>query len=95
METEQLARSHKELRWSLRLSRKKKKTSHKSATIPVYKGKFGQREAERLLWRAGFGPRPGDVKRVKKLGMKRAVHGLVSHRGGTKLIGAGPKLDDP
>lgn len=61
----------------------------------MYRGKFGQAEAERLLWRAGFGPRPGDVKRLKKLGMRRAVDSLVSHRGSTKLVGPAPKLDDP
>lgn len=73
----------------------KKKKSSKSAKIPVYRGKFGQQEAERLLWRAGFGPRPGDVKRMKRLGMKRAVASMVNHRGGTKLVGPKPKLEDP
>lgn len=74
---------------------KKRKSKDTSSKLPVYKGKFGQREAERLLWRAGFGPKPGDVKRLKKLGMKRAVHSLVNHRGRTKLVGPGPKLEDP
>jgi hypothetical protein len=27
-------------------------------TPPVYSGPFGAKQAERLLWRAGFGPRP-------------------------------------
>ena len=31
------------------------------ADVPVYHGKFGEREATRLLWRAGFGPRPGEA----------------------------------
>ena len=29
------------------------------AGVPVYKGEFGEAEATRLLWRAGFGPKPG------------------------------------
>lgn len=66
----------------------------KRSSIPVYKGKFGAEQAERLLWRAGFGPKPGEINRYKKLGMKRAVEKLVDHRGGTKLVGPGPKLDD-
>lgn len=77
------------------LARKHHKSRAKRTATPVYTGKFGQREAERLLWRAGFGPRPGDVKRLKKLGMRRAVASLVSHKGKTKLIGPAPKLDDP
>jgi uncharacterized protein (DUF1800 family) len=62
---------------------------------PVYSGKFGEQQAERLLWRAGFGPRPGEVDRLKKLGVKRAVASLVDHRGATKLLGPAPKLEDP
>src|SRR3954453_20207662 len=30
-----------------------------ASPIGVYEGAFGPRQAERLLWRAGFGPRPG------------------------------------
>jgi uncharacterized protein (DUF1800 family) len=77
------------------LARKKKKSKSKSVKVPVYKGKFGYQEAERLLWRAGFGPRPGDIKRFKKLGMKRSVASLVNHKGATKLIGPEPKLKEP
>ena len=31
---------------------------------PVYRGPFGKPQAERLLWRAGFGPRPGEAERL-------------------------------
>ena len=31
-------------------------------TLPVYSGRFGETQAERLLWRAGFGPRPGEAQ---------------------------------
>ena len=30
-----------------------------ASRMPVYRGRFGRKEAERLLWRAGFGPKPG------------------------------------
>lgn len=77
------------------MARKRKKSRKATVKTPVYRGKFGQKQAERLLWRAGFGPRPGDVARLKKLGMKRAVESLVSPKGKTKLIGPAPKLEDP
>ena len=41
--------------------------------LPVYRGRFGKPQAERLLWRAGFGPRPGEAERLAKLGLHRAV----------------------
>ncbi|MGH2906363.1 MAG: DUF1800 domain-containing protein [Solirubrobacterales bacterium] len=66
---------------------------HRSSS-PIYKGHFGQAEAERLLWRAGFGPRPGEAKKLARLGMKRAVGSLLNHRGKTTLIGPPPKLDE-
>jgi hypothetical protein len=65
------------------------------SSVPVYKGHFGPAEAERLLWRAGFGPRPGEAKKYAKLGMKRSVNLLVHPKGKTKLTGAqAPKLDE-
>src|SRR3954447_16863697 len=41
--------------------------------IAVYGGPFGKRQAERLLWRAGFGPRPGQAEEVAALGLHDAV----------------------
>ena len=37
-----------------------------AARIPVYKGPFGPEQAERLLWRAGFGPRKGQAEALAK-----------------------------
>ena len=34
--------------------------------MPVYRGKFGEREAARLLWRAGFGPKPGEARKLAR-----------------------------
>ena len=31
------------------------------SAVPVYKGPFGKEQAERLLWRAGFGARAGEA----------------------------------
>ena len=38
---------------------------------PVYRGPFGKPQAERLLWRAGFGPRPGEADRLARTGLER------------------------
>ena len=38
----------------------------KGRGVDVYEGKFGPGQAERLLWRAGFGPRPGEVERARR-----------------------------
>jgi uncharacterized protein (DUF1800 family) len=46
--------------------------------VPVYRGRFGKPQAERLLWRAGFGPRPGEAERLAKLGLEGAVHKLTN-----------------
>ena len=45
--------------------------------LPPYRGRFGTREAERLLWRAGFGPRPGEARELASRGLERAVHSLT------------------
>jgi uncharacterized protein (DUF1800 family) len=45
--------------------------------LPVYSGPFGKAQAERLLWRAGFGPRPGEAEALTHKGLKHAVHSLT------------------
>ena len=57
---------------------------------PVYSGPFGPRQAERLLWRAGFGPRPGDGERLAALGLHGAVDSLVRPSGDPVLTGPEP-----
>jgi hypothetical protein len=52
------------------------------------------RNAQRLLWRAGFGPRPGDVDRVVKAGIPATVHQLVHPSGPAQLVGPAPRDDD-
>ncbi len=59
----------------------------------VYRGKFTEEQATRLLWRAGFGPRPGDAERLASLGMDGAVASLTRPAGAARLIGAAPHDD--
>jgi uncharacterized protein (DUF1800 family) len=60
--------------------------------VPVYKGRFAQAQAERLLWRAGFGPRPGEAKRLAVKGLHSAVRSLTRPAQQT-LVGPAP-VDD-
>src|ERR687885_1341571 len=60
--------------------------------VPVYKGRFGKPQAERLLWRAGFGPRPGEAEELAQLGLDGAVHRLT-HPISQRLVGPKPHDD--
>jgi uncharacterized protein (DUF1800 family) len=57
--------------------------------IPVYTGSFGKPQAERLLWRAGFGPRRGEATALARLGLDDAVRSLT-HPPVEKLVGRAP-----
>ena len=59
----------------------------------VYRGPFTEEAATRLLWRAGFGPRPGDPQRVAQMGMDAAVASLTRPQGAPRLIGKPPHDD--
>jgi uncharacterized protein (DUF1800 family) len=59
---------------------------------PRYTGAFGQAQAERLLWRAGFGPRRGETARLAKLGLDAAVDSLL-RPAPERLEGAPPRDD--
>jgi uncharacterized protein (DUF1800 family) len=61
--------------------------------VRVYGGNFGIPQAERLLWRAGFGPRPGDVERLAAKGLRGAVHSLTRPSGVARLEGPEPRVD--
>jgi uncharacterized protein (DUF1800 family) len=65
------------------------------ADLPVYRGKFGERQAERLLWRAGFGPRPGEARKLaRRFNLKGAVRSLTRPKGKQRLRGPAPVDDD-
>ena len=40
--------------------------ARRKSPLPIYRGKFGPSQAERLLWRAGFGPRPGEAEKLAR-----------------------------
>ena len=52
----------------------------------------GRSEAERLLWRAGFGPKRGKAAQLARLGLSRAVDRLV-YPPKEKLTGPKPRDD--
>ncbi|WP_354698387.1 hypothetical protein DSM112329_04061 [Paraconexibacter sp. AEG42_29] len=62
-----------------------------AAPAPQRTVDFGRPQAERLLWRAGFGPRPGDVDRLVAMGLDAAVRSLVYPQGGASLVGPAPR----
>ena len=65
-----------------------------STPLAVYSGGFGVREAERLLWRAGFGPAPGHAEWLAGMGLHKAVAALTRPDGPETFTGAEPVDDD-
>jgi uncharacterized protein (DUF1800 family) len=61
-----------------------------SSPVDVYSGRFTEADATRLLWRAGFGPQPGEAAQLAALGLDGAVASLTRPAGPTQLIGAAP-----
>ena len=60
--------------------------------VPAYRGHFGVPQAERLLWRAGFGPRRGEAESLAKKGLDGAVRTLLEP-GPERLVGPRPHDD--
>ena len=58
--------------------------------IAVYAGTFGRAQAERLLWRAGFGPRPGQADALAAMDLEAAVMSLTPPTGTAVMDGAAP-----
>lgn len=54
--------------------------------------KKGQREIERLLWRAGFGPRPYEAANLARRGRQAVIEDLLRPRG-RQLGGRPPRAD--
>ena len=74
-------------------SSQRRRSTSAGGSLPVYSGKFGAEQAERLLWRAGFGPRPGQAAALAKHGLRGAVLSLTrpASRG---LAGPSPRLEN-
>ena len=64
-----------------------------AASLPVFRGPFTAVHAERLLWRAGFGPRPGEAEALARLGLDGAVRSLT-RPASTALVGPKPRTQD-
>ena len=65
------------------------------ADVPVYRGRFGEREAERLLWRAGFGPKPGQARKLaRRFNLRGAVRSLTRSKAKEALRGPAPTDED-
>jgi uncharacterized protein (DUF1800 family) len=56
----------------------------------IYRGPFGREQAERLLWRAGFGPRRGEAAALARDGLDAAVLSLT-RPGRERMLGAAPR----
>jgi uncharacterized protein (DUF1800 family) len=63
-----------------------------TAGLPVYDATFGLAQAQRLLWRAGFGPRPGQAEALAALDVVDAVRSLTRPSGEPTLTGAAPTV---
>src|SRR6185503_17584236 len=63
------------------------------AGVALYSGAFGTEQAERLMWRAGFGPRPGEAAALAAKGLDKAVESLI-HPPKEKLTGPAPTDED-
>src|SRR5215216_6608208 len=59
--------------------------------IAVYQGAFGPLQAERLAWRAGFGPRPGQVAQLAAMDLEAAVMSFTRPEGQAPLDGPEPR----
>ena len=59
------------------------------AEIPRYRGPFREKQAARLLWRAGFGPKPGEARRLARKGLNGAVASLLDPPK-ARLVGPAP-----
>ena len=62
---------------------------HCAVGVPSYRGAFGEEQAARLLWRAGFGPKPGQAAELAKLGLHGAVQSLTRPKS-KALVGPNP-----
>ncbi len=63
------------------------------SAVPAYAGPFGKEQAERLYWRAGFGPREGDAERLAKLGVTGAVR-WFTRPAAEQLLGPDPHVEN-
>jgi hypothetical protein len=61
---------------------------------PVYGRDLGNAQIKRLLWRAGFGPTPGQVDALAGKPLQDIVYSLTRPQGPANLVGAEPRDED-
>jgi Protein of unknown function (DUF1800) len=61
---------------------------------PFESGPISLTQARRLLWRAGFGPAPGQAEAMVGGSIEQAVHSLTRPSGAAKLTGPEPTDDE-
>src|ERR1700722_10357914 len=71
---------------------RRSRTEQGGLRVEVYQGAFGLEQAERLLWRAGFGSRGDEAELLSARGLADAVDSLLNP-GPEQLIGAPPHGD--
>lgn len=86
--------AHPEATAARRRKRRRKHRRRRGPAVSVYRGRFGAEQAERLLWRAGFGPRPGEAEKLARKGLDGAVHSLTRPRNKERLGGPPPRDED-
>lgn len=64
------------------------------APVPVITTTATERAVERLLWRAGFGPAPGQVAQLASQPLSDLVLSLTRPSGAANLVGPAPRDDD-
>jgi uncharacterized protein (DUF1800 family) len=62
-------------------------------SLPTYSGAFGEAQAERLLWRAGFGPRGAEAQLLASKGFNGAIAHLVNPPSRDTLVGQAPLVN--
>jgi uncharacterized protein (DUF1800 family) len=63
------------------------------APVPAFTQSASERAMERLLWRAGFGPAPGQAAALAGRDLESVVLGLTRPSGPARLIGPEPRDD--
>src|SRR4051812_23159606 len=61
---------------------------------PVYGRDIGNAQIKRMLWRAGFGPTPGQVDALAGRPLQDIVYSLTRPQGPANLVGAEPRDQD-
>src|SRR3954454_23051402 len=64
------------------------------ATTPVFGRDLGNAQLKRLLWRAGFGPKPGDIDRLAGKSLQDVGFSLTPPSGDAPLSGPEPRNSD-